>query len=69
MIKRTCFVKVICFLKCCRDSKKYNNLEREEIENMHFPKVKMVDKLQYVNHLGELFCCFGFKFLVPLSDC
>ena len=52
MIKGTCFVKVICFLKCCRDNKKYNNLEREEIENMHFPKVKMVDKLQYVNHHG-----------------
>ena len=29
----------------------------------------MVDKIQYGNHRGELSCYFGFKFLVPLSDC
>ena len=36
---------------------------------MHFPKVKMVDKIQYSNYFGELSCYFDFIFLVPLSDC
>ena len=36
---------------------------------MLFPKVKMVDKIQYGDYHGELSCYFGFKFLVPLSDC
>ena len=36
---------------------------------MHFPKDKMVDKIQYGSYHRELFCYFGFKFLVPLSDC
>ena len=29
----------------------------------------MVDKIQYGNYHGKLSCYFGFKFLVPLSDC
>ena len=29
----------------------------------------MVGKMQYSNYHGELPCYFGFKFLVPLSDC
>ena len=36
---------------------------------MHFPKVKMVEKIQYGHCHGELSCYFGFKFLVPWSDC
>ena len=36
---------------------------------MFFPTVKMFDKIQYGNSHGELSCYFGFKFLVPLSDC
>ena len=36
---------------------------------MHFPKVKMVGKIQYSNYHGEILNFFGFKFLVPLSDC
>ena len=68
MIKRTEFIKIICFLKCCRDINKYNNLKRDEIKNMLFPKVKMVHKIQYGNYHGELSCYFGFKFLVSLSD-
>ena len=35
---------------------------------MHLPKIKMVDKIQYGNHHGELSCFFGFKFLVSSSD-
>ena len=60
---------MICFQKCCRDNDIYDKLKGEEIKNMHFPKVKMVDKIQYGNYHGELSCYFGFKFLVPLSDC
>ena len=29
----------------------------------------MVDKIQYGNYHRELSCLFGFKLLVPLSDC
>ena len=29
----------------------------------------MVDKIQYSNYNGELYCHFGFKSLVRLSDC
>ena len=29
----------------------------------------MFDKIQYGNYHRELSCYFGFKFLVPLSDC
>ena len=36
---------------------------------MYFPKIKMVDKIQYGNYHVELSCYFGFKLLVPLSDC
>ena len=36
---------------------------------MYFPKIIMVDKIQYGNYHGELSCYFGFKLLVPLSDC
>ena len=35
---------------------------------MHFPKLKMVDKIQYGNYHEELSCYFGFKSLVLLSD-
>ena len=69
MIKQTYFFEIICFLKCCRDNNKYNTVKREKSENMHFPKIKMVDKKQYGNYYGELSCYLGFKFLVSLSDC
>ena len=36
---------------------------------MHFPKVKVVGKIQYGSYYGELSCFFGFKFLFPLPDC
>ena len=36
---------------------------------MRFPKIKMVDKIQYGNYHRELSCYFDFKFLAPLSDC
>ena len=36
---------------------------------MYFPKVKMVDKIQYGSYHGELSCYFGFKCLVSWSDC
>ena len=36
---------------------------------MHFPRVKMVGKIQYDNYHGERSGYFGFKFLAPLSDC
>ena len=45
---------MICFQKCCRDNDIYDKLKGEEIKNMHFPKVKMVDKIQYGNYHGEI---------------
>ena len=66
IFKRTWFIKIICFLKCCWDSNKYNNLKREKSENMHFSRVKCVDKIQYDNYHGDLSCYFDFKFFISL---